>query len=154
MVALSSLFSTVVMAVLLVAIVVAIARQGSPRGAWIASHRRYVPGVASGEGSVRALEADGLADSVEVWIGAFLALVFGFGIAALVLVGWLKLGVAASLGGVVIGMFGLLLVLYLGVGVYLAARSRGHPYSMAAGQAVTVLAMVGLLAITVKLFLA
>lgn len=154
MVAVSSLVSTVVMAVLLVVIAAAIAKQGSPRGAWIASHRRYVPGVSGGEGGVRMPSGDGIADSMGVWIAIFFALVFGFGIAALVLVGWLNLGVAASLGGVVLGLFGLVLVLYLGIGIYLAARSRGQPYSMAAAQAVTVLAMVALLGITLKLVLA
>lgn len=154
MVAVSPLVSTAVMAVLLVVIAAAIAKQGSPRGAWIATHRRYVPGVSGGEGGVGVPSGDGIADSVGVWIAIFFALVFGFGITALLLVGWLKLGVAASLGSVVLGLFGLVLILYLGIGMYLAARSRGQPYSMAAAQAVTVLATVALLAIALKLVLA
>lgn len=150
MVAVSSLVSTVVMAALLVAIVFAIARQGSPRGTWIASHRRYVPGLAGGDGTLRPSRGS-LADSMGVWIAVFLALVFAVGIGALVLVGWMKLGVSGSLGTVVVGLLGLLLVGYLGAGIYLAARSRGHPYSMAAAQAVTALAMVALLGIALKL---
>lgn len=151
MVAVSPLVSTVVMAVLLAVIVLAIAKQGSPRGTWIASHRRYIPGGAGGDGRLRPAAGDGLADSMGVWVAAFLALVFGFGFAALALVGWGDLGVSGSLGTVFVGLFGLLLTVYLGVGIYLAARSRGHPYSMAAAQAATVLAMVALVLITIQL---
>lgn len=153
MVVLGSLVSTAVMGVLLVAIVIAVAKGGSPRGAWIATHRRYLPGGGSdGGGSGQTgRETPGIADDTGLWIAIFLALAFGFGLLALLFVGWYDVGISESFGGIVVGLFALLLTLYLGLGVYYTARSRGHPYSMAAAQSVTVLSLMVLLVIAVRL---
>lgn len=146
----SPVVSTVVMGVILVATVATLAKYGSPRGEWITTHRRYVPGGVEGAVGRRP----SLADNTAVWTAAFLVLVFGFGAAAVVLVGGFGVTVSESLGTVVVALFGVVLTLYLGIGVYLAARSRGHPYSMAAAQSAAVLGLVALLAIALKLILA
>lgn len=153
MVVFGSLVSTVVMGVLLVAIVIAVAKGGSPRGAWIASHRRYLPGggTLGGVSGPSGTDTREVADDIGLWIAAFLVLAFGFGLVALLFVGWYNVGISESFGGVVVGLFALLLTLYLGLGVYYTARSRGHPYSMAAAQAVTVLSLMVLLVIAVRL---
>lgn len=153
MVTVSPVVSAVVMGVILGAAVAVLARLGSPRGAWILSHRRYVPGRAEGVPGERSSPLAGIADNTTALTVAFFVLVFGFGTAAVALVGGFGLSVPASLGTVLVGLFAVVLVGYLGVGVYLAARSRGRPYSMAAAQSAAVLGLVALLAIALKLVL-
>lgn len=97
--------------------------------------------------------ANRLVRNPTTWVVAFLVLVVGF-----------VAGAVAFLGGVsvpepsrqliwlaVAGGLAVLLSLYLGVGLYLSARSRGHKSAQAAGVAVIALGFLFLGAVTVKL---
>lgn len=146
----SPVVSTVVMGVLLVAVVAALARRGSPRGAQIISNRRYRPAGAA-EPSGRAAALFRATGSPTAWTAAFFALVFGIGAGALLAVGGFGVEVPSSVAMAVSGLFVGVLCVYLGVGVYHAARSRGHPDSMAVAEGVGTLAMVAILGIALRL---
>lgn len=153
MVAVSPVVSTVVMGMLLVAIVVAIARRGSPRGSQIVSNRRYRPaGAAEPSGGAGALLR--AAGSPTVWAAVFFLLVFGIGAGALLAVGGFGVDVPASAATAVAGLFVAVLGVYLAVGTYYAARGRGHPDSMAVAEGVGALAMVVILGIALRLVVA
>lgn len=150
MAAVSPVVSTVVMGVLLVAIVLAIARRGSPRGAQIASNRRYLPARSAERsgGAGTLLRASG---SPTVWMAVFFLLVFSIGAGALLAVGGFGVEVPASVVMAVAGLFVVVLGGYLAVGIYYAARSRGHPGSMAVAEGVGTLALVAMLGIALRL---
>lgn len=153
MVAVSPVVSTVVMGVLLVAIVLAIARRGSPRGAQIASNRRFLPSgsAESPRGAGALVRATG---SPTVWVAVFFLLVFGIGAGTLLAIGGFGVEVPASVAMAVAGLFVAVLGVYLAVGIYYAARGRGHPDSMAVAESVGTLALVIMAAIALRLVVA
>lgn len=121
------LVSTVVMGVLFVSVALAVARGRDWRR--YSSEREAPPGVTS------RLANDGTA-----WIVGFVLLVAAAIGATLV---------AAGGGGttLVVAGGGAAAIAFLTVGIYSAAKSRGHPHSHAVGEAIITLGAVSLVAI-------
>jgi hypothetical protein len=124
--------STVVMALLGVGVFYA-AVHGRP---W----KRYAPRAGPAGGS------RGVASDTRTWIALFV----GLSLAAVVgIVGILQSGADSTI--LIVGGAGAIIVAFLAIGTYSAARSRGHPYSLAIGETLGVLGAVVLLAMVVNL---
>ncbi|MFC7019824.1 MULTISPECIES: hypothetical protein [Haloarcula] len=116
---------------------------------------QYSPAVSShgwSPGVQRASTLDRLTGNTSAWVVAFTLLVVGFVVGGVAVIsapdgsGGLA-GPALAAGG------GLVLVGYLLFGVYLSAKRRGHPSSLAAAESATVAGTLFLVAITVTLLL-
>lgn len=153
MVAVSLVVSTIVMGILLVAIVLAIARVGSPRGEQIIANRRYLSARAPEPARGAEVLLD-IARGPVGWMAAFFTLVFGVGAGALLAVGGFGVNVPGAVTLAVAGLLFLAVCVYLVLGIYYAARSRGHPDSLAVAEGVGVLALVTIAGIAVRLIMA
>jgi hypothetical protein len=116
---------------------------------------QYSPTVSSGgwsPGVRRENTLARLAGNTSAWVVAFTLLVVGFVVGVVALIsapdgsGGLA-GTALAAGG------GVVLVGYLLFGVYISAKRRGHPSSLAAAESATVAGTLFLVAITVRLLL-
>jgi hypothetical protein len=141
------LASTGVMGLLVVGVLLWLGRaRGWYQYSPVVSSEGWSPGVR------RASTLDRLAGNTSAWVVAFTLLVVGFVVGVVALVsapdgsGGLA-GPALAAGG------GVVLVGYLLFGVYISAKRRGHPSSLAAAESATVAGTLFLVAITVRLLL-
>jgi|AntRauTorcE11898_2_1112593.scaffolds.fasta_scaffold30768_2 hypothetical protein len=136
--------SALVMGVLAVIVVAAVARSRP----W-ESYRPAAVGVELGEtpgGGGAASRTDG----TGLWVGLFLVLALG----ALAGVGLFVSSAGASAGllsGPIAVGAALFVGAYLVLGVYVTARGRGHPSSMAAAETATVCGVLFLIAVSTQL---
>lgn len=116
---------------------------------------QYSPAVSSGgwsPGVERESALGRLAGNTSVWVVAFTVLIVGFVVGVVATIsapadsGSLA-GPAVAVGG------GLLLVGYLLYGVYISAKRRGHPSSLAVAESATVAAALFLIAVSVNLLM-
>ncbi|MFB6148068.1 MAG: hypothetical protein ABEJ48_00230 [Halobacteriales archaeon] len=146
--------STLLMGAIVLAVAVLIMRLR----AWRASPTPHGGGD-GGTGGFSSAVADGLvklARDPMGWTLAFVVTILLFGGATLVFAGWVSVPPAlqGTLGLLIGGLFGLLFVIYIFAGTYLAARSRGLANSMAVAVGSWVVAMLFLAALALKLVVA
>ncbi|WP_254537711.1 hypothetical protein [Halomarina litorea] len=151
MVTVSILASSVLMALLLVAVVWTIVRSGRPRA--------YSPGTDKPRGSGFDVVNDQyarLASSQRVWVVGFLAVVLAAGGTAVAyLGGWEASPAMVSMGGIALAvLFGVLLAGFLFVAVYRVVRVKGLYRPMAAAVALWVFGLLFVLAVSIQLLTA
>jgi hypothetical protein len=107
--------------------------------------------LAENEGDRLGRGSGGVLSQPAVWTVGFAVVVVGI-IVAIVGFGTGALGGMVSPTVALIGGLGALLVGYLVYGVYVAAAAKGHPKSIAAGEAAAVAGALFLVAIVAQLF--
>lgn len=136
-----NLVSTLAMGVILLGIVVAISLVRDWRAAPVSAGGRP--------------EVEGALDSTATWGVGFVAAALVLAVVAIAVVD----GSFPAIGGgtaltLFLGLLGLVLVLFLGVGVYVSAVNRGLPPAMGAAMGVITVSSLILLAIVVQLLTA
>jgi len=137
--------SALVMGILAVIVIAAVARSRP----WVS----YRPQPVEGVGAARSLGEDGgrpNTDETGLWVGLFLVLALG----AVAGVGLFVSSAGASAGllsGPIAVGAALFVGAYLVLGVYVTARGRGHPSSMAAAETATICGLLFLIAVSTQL---